>query len=80
MDTSNFVESSNQWIQSTDLQMWTKEFESGVEEGVDLSSRIKDPLLQRGVIKGVGGGGLFYHSMLCKWTTLLVNSTWVLCQ
>jgi hypothetical protein len=49
----------------------TKEFgsvEIGVEEGVvDLGSGIKLGISQYGVI----GRELFYHSMLCKWTTSL---------
>jgi hypothetical protein len=50
VDTSNFVESYNRWIQALgasackQLQMMTKEFEIveiGVEEGFDLGSGIK---------------------------------------
>ena len=59
MDTSNYVESSNQWIRA--LEAWaceqlcirTKEIEIieiDVEEGVDLGSGIKDSLLPNMVL------------------------------
>ena len=50
--------------------------EIGIEEGVDLGSEIKDCLLPNMALYGK----LFYYSMLCKWTTSLVDSTWVICQ
>ena len=60
--------------------MRTKEskiVEIGVEEGVDLATKIKESLLPKcGVI---WGGEFFYHSMFCKWTTSLA-STWVICH
>ena len=58
----------------------TQEFEIieiRVEEGVDLGSTIKDSMLPNMVL---WVGGLFNHSILCKWTTSLANSTWTLCQ
>ena len=59
--------------------MRTKEFEiveSGVEEGLDLGSKIKGTMLPLWCYRGK----LFHHSMLCKWMTLVANSTWVICQ
>ena len=64
--------------------MMTKEFETieiGVAEGIDLGSIIKDSLLPNVVLGGGGGGWkLFYHSMVCKWTTSIVDSIWIICQ
>jgi len=40
--------------------------EIGVEEGVDLGFGIKRFFSSQ---SGVIGAELFYHSMLCKWTT-----------
>ena len=52
----------------------TKEFkiiEIEVEEDVELGSGIRDSLLPNLVL----WGGLFCHSMLCKWTISLANPT-----
>ena len=57
------------------LAIKTIEFEIteiGDEEGVDLSFGIKDSLLLN------VGGGLFYCLMLCKWTTSLAYSTYMI--
>ena len=62
------------------MQVRSKEFKIaniGVKEGVDLGSKIKDSLLPNLVLYG---GMFFYCSMLCKWTTSFVESTWVICQ
>ena len=70
VDTSSSMKLSNRWIRALEAwagqQVWikTKEieiFEVGVEEGVDLG-----PMW-------CYRGELFYHSMLCKWTTSLAN-------
>jgi hypothetical protein len=56
----------------------TKEFgipEIGVEEGVDTGFGIKDSLYFS--IWCYSGGGSFHRSILCKWTTSLLDSTWV---
>jgi hypothetical protein len=61
------------------MRIRTKELESvetGVEEGVDLGFGIKDFLLQIWCYEG----GLFYRSMLCKWTISLAYTTWVMSQ
>ena len=47
-----------------------------VEEGVDLGSIIKEYMLPNLVLLG----GILLLFMLCKWTTSLANSTWVICQ
>ena len=51
VDTFSFVESPRCWIRALEasarqqLRIENKEFESGVEEGVDLGSGTKDSLL-----------------------------------
>ena len=70
VDTFSFVDSFSRWVQALEarasyqLRLRTKEFEIGAKEGIDLGSKIKDSFLSYMVLKG--GGGLFYHSMLCK--------------
>ena len=61
------------------LRIGTKGFEIieiGVEEGIDLGSRIKDSMLFNLVLQGKS----FFRLMLCKWMMSLANSTWDICQ
>ena len=49
---------------------------SELRKGVDLGSKIKDVVFPDLLLEGE----LFYHSMLCMWTTSLAYFTWLICQ
>ena len=55
----------------------TKEFEIGVEEGVDLGD-LESKIFHFPM--WCHREELFYSSMLCKWTTSLAHSTWFVCE